>query len=239
MTDLPSFVQYLEKNLKESPPAKKGACTREGIKIATAKMLEEHGYHTMRVKDITQCAGISEGSFYIYFNDKKDVSLTTLSSFIIDFVDFFAPPEAVHAPFDSIRSANRRWFEICRTNAGLMRCIYQLGDEDVDFARLVQRSTRQWYERISGNLRFDRRQSDNKAVLLAIYLLGSMMDEVVRKLIVFPDPEFRELLDAWDADDAAIADAASLVWIRVFDPGAKPPADLSLTATHLARIMWP
>lgn len=239
MTELPSFVQFLEKNLKESPPAKKGACTREGIKIATAKMLDEHGYHMMRVKDITQCAEISEGSFYVYFNDKKDVSLTTLSSFIIDFVDSFAPPEAVHAPFDSIRSANRRWFEICRTNAGLMRCIYQLGDEDTDFERLVQRTTRQWYERIAHNLRVDRKRSDTKAVLLAIYLMGSMMDELVRKLIVFPDPEFRELLDSWDADDTAIADAASLVWIRVFDPKSEPPDDLSLAASHLARTMWP
>ena len=90
MSELPSFIQYLEKNLEESPPAKKGACTRESIKIATAKMLEKHGYHEMRVKDITRCAGIAEGSFYIYFNDKKDVSLMTLSSFFIDFVDKFA-----------------------------------------------------------------------------------------------------------------------------------------------------
>ena len=238
MSDSLSFVEYLERNLAESPPPKKGACTRERIKIATARMLEEHGYHMMRIKDITRCAGISEGSFYIYFTDKKDASLTTLTSFIIDFVDNIAPPEAVYAPFESIRAANRRWFRICRTNGGLMRCIYQLGDEDSDFARFFQRTIRQWYERTSGNIRFDRRHADGKTVLLAVYLMGSMMDELVRKLIVFPDPEFRELLDAWDADDDAVADAASLVWIRVFDPSAKPPDDLAPAARDLAQVMW-
>jgi len=66
-----SFVQHLTQKLQDAPPPKKGARTREGIIIATAQMLEEHGYHEMRVIDITECAGISEGTFYVYFTDKK------------------------------------------------------------------------------------------------------------------------------------------------------------------------
>jgi len=233
-----SFIHYLEKNLRDDHTLRKGAQTRERIKIATAKTLEAMGYHSMRIVDITECAGISEGSFYVYFTDKKDASLTTLSTFIADFIDFVAPPGAVHAPFESIRAANRRWFKICRANAGLMRCIFQLGDDDADFDRLVQRARRQWYERISRNIRFDRRHSDGKAVLLTIYFLGSMMDEIVRKMIVFPDSDFNDLLEEWNADDASIADAASLIWMRVFDPSAKPPNDLAPAAQDIAKIMW-
>ena len=234
-----SFVQYLSQRLRDTPPAKKGARTRERIVIATAQMLETHGYHAMRVVDITECAGISEGAFYVYFADKKDASLTTLSAFIVDFVDAVAPVEAVHAPMDSIRVANRRWFELCRANRGLMRCIFQVGDQDADFARLIQRTTRRWYEGVAQNLQVDGRHADNKSTLLAIYFIGSMMDEIVRKLIVFPDPEFHELIETWDADDMAIADAASLLWIRIFDLDAVPPDDLEPAAEALADFIWP
>ena len=116
-----------------------------------------------------------------------------------------------------------------------MRCIFQLGDEDPDFAFSVQRTTRGWYERIARNIRFDRRHADSKSVLLAIYFLGSMMDEIIRKLIVFPDREFHDLLSTWEADDEAIADAASLIWMRVFDPNAKSPDDIAPAAMNFTK----
>ena len=234
-----SFVDYLEANLREAPPRQKGARTRERLKIATAKMLDAKGYHAMRVVDITESAGVAEGSFYVYFTDKKDATLTALSAFIIEFVDLVAPPEAVHTSFESIRAANRRWFALCRANAGLFRCIYQLGDEDADFASLVQRVTRQWYLRVTHNVRLDRRGADGTAILLAIYFMGSMMDEIKRKLIIFPDQEFHKLLRSLDADDDAIADAASLIWMRIFDSNIKLPDDLPPAAAQLARLIWP
>lgn len=233
-----SFIRFLETNLRDSPPRQKGARTRDRLTIATAKMLESSGYHTMRVTDITDCAGLAEGSFYVYFKDKKDASLATLSAFIGDFVDLILPEDTVHIAFDSIRTANRRWFELCRANRGLMRCIYQLGDEDVDFARLVQKSTRRWYDQVSRNVQLDRSDAQGKSVLLTIYFLGSMMDEIVRKLIIFPDREFYKLLKSWNAGDVAVADAASVMWIRVFNPSAKLPDDLPAAAKELAQMLW-
>src|SRR5690349_16262000 len=76
-----SFVDYLETKLRDDAPAQKGARTKERLKIATARMLEENGYHVMRVADITQNAKVAEGSFYVYFDDKKDASLTVLAQF--------------------------------------------------------------------------------------------------------------------------------------------------------------
>ncbi len=233
-----TFIRYLESNLRETPPRRKGDRTRERLVIATARMLEKHGYHAMRVADITTCAGLAEGSFYVYFKDKKDASLKTLSTFIGEFVSAIAPPEAVYTPFRSIRAANRRWLALCRSNARLMRCIFQLADEDVDFARLIQKTSRGWYETASANIRQDRGRADADAVLLTVYFMCSMMDEIIRKVIVFPDREFLRLLKRWGADDMAIADAASVLWIRVFDPDAKLPDDLSPVAMDVAKMLW-
>jgi len=232
-----SFIDYLETRLRETPPAQKGARTRERLKIATAKMLESNGYHAMRVVDITQAAGVAEGSFYVYFNDKKEASLTALSSFIEDFVNNVAPTAAVNTAFDSIRIANRRWLALCQANAGLMRCVFQVSDEDRDFARLVQQAMHKWYVDIAKNICFERRHADSKAVLLAIYLLGSMMDELVRKLIIFPDDEFLKLLRQLGADHDAVADAASLIWIRVFGSPNEPLEDLPAPVESLSKLL--
>lgn len=233
-----SFVHYLETKLRDTPPRQKGQRTRERLTIATAKMLEKHGYHAMRVADITKQAGLAEGSFYVYFKDKKDASLTTLSAFIGEYVDAFAPPEAVHGQFKSIRAANRRWLALCRANARLMRCIFQLGDEDDDFARLVQKTSRGWYEKVARNIRVHRRNADGKSILLTIYFMCSMMDEIIRKLIIVPDREFAKLLRSWKTDDNDIADAASVLWIRLFDPDEELPDDLSPAAKDVARMLW-
>ena len=53
-----------------------------------------------------------------------------------------------------------------------------------------------------------------------------MMDELVRKLIVYPDPDLQELMKELNADDEVIADATSVVWLRILYPSANLPEDL-------------
>ena len=48
-----SFTATLAKGLKKDPPKRKGERTRERFKLATAQVLEDVGFHAMRVSDIT------------------------------------------------------------------------------------------------------------------------------------------------------------------------------------------
>lgn len=232
-----SFVELLEARLRENAPRQKGERTREQLKIATAKMLGEKGYHGLRVTDITECAGIAEGSFYVYFSDIKDASLTVLTALLEEFADRAAASETPRTRFEAIQAANRRWLALCRANAGLIRCVFQLGDEEPDFAELVQRTNRSWYERISRSVLKRRRDLGREPVLLVVYFLGGMMDEIVRKLIVYPDPEFHNVLKSLRANDEAVADAASLIWVRVLDPDEPVPDTLSAAAKKVANWM--
>jgi len=62
------------------------------------------------------------------------------------------------------------------------------------------------------------------------------MDELVRKLIIYPDPYFRELLADLDAlDDDTVADAASVIYLHILHPGTPVPASLPKAATDLAK----
>lgn len=236
-----SFIEHLEKQLRESPPKQKGLRTRQRLKIATAKVLEKKGYHAMRVTDITARAKLAEGSFYVYFTDKSDAALTVLSELLTDFLALESQAAPHNSPFDAIRATNRRWLAVCRANAGLMRCILQLGDEDPSLALLAQQSNGDWYDRVALSIGKRRRTTPERrgSALFAAYMMGGMMDDLVRKLIIYPDPGFHKLLAELKVDDDGVADAASIIWLRVFHPESLPPDDLPAAAAALAEWMMP
>lgn len=225
--------------MKTEPPSTKGQRTRERLKIAAAKVLEEKGYHALRVADVTETAKVSEGSFYVYFRDKTDATLAVLTTLLDDFFSVNLTSEADEGPFDTIRRTNRRWLAICRSNSGLMRCVLQVGDEDPVFARMVQDTNRRWYERIAASVirRYPQGALSAGAVLLVAYMLGAMMDDLARKLIIYPDEGLQTLLVELEADEMAMADAASALWMRVLYPGLPIERDLSPAAQVIAS--WP
>jgi AcrR family transcriptional regulator len=231
-----SFIEHLEEQLRTSPPKQKGLRTRQRLKIATAKILARDGYHAMRVADISARARLAEGSFYVYFRDKTDAALTVLSELLEDFLDLEVRSHSGdRSQFDAIRAANRRWIAVCRANAGLMRCILQLGDEDPRLADLVQKGNQKWYDRVAHTSTVRRgRGGRSDAALFSAYMLGSMMDELVRKLVIYPDPALRELLDRIGASDDDVADAASVIYLHVLNPGTPLPAGLPALAVELA-----
>lgn len=234
-----SFVTWLERRLAEQPPKQKGQRTRERLRIATAKVLAEKGYHGLRVTDVTEAAGVAEGSFYVYFKDKTDAALDVLTSLLEDFyaLHLNAPAETDSA-FEAIRVANRRWLQLCRANPGLIRCVLQLGDEIPEFSRLVHRTNRDWYSRVASSVvrRYPAGAVAYEAALLAAYLLGAMMDEVTRKLIVYPDESLLELLGKLGETDEVLVDAASVLWMRCLYPGALSEAELPGSAA--AQLLW-
>jgi hypothetical protein len=68
-------------------------------------------------------------------------------------------------------------------------------------------------------------------------MVGGMMDELVRKLIIYPDPDFQKLLVDLEADDDAVADAASVMCLHILHPGARVPDDLPRAAVELTDWM--
>ena len=234
-----SFIDFLEARLASSPPPTKGQRTRERLKIAAAKVLEQKGYHALRVTDVTEAAGVAEGSFYVYFRDKTDATMAVLTSLLEDFFSVNLTSDADAGPFDTIRRTNRRWLAICRSNSGLLRCILQVGDEDPTFAKMTQNTNQSWYERIAASVlrRYPQGALSEGAVMLVAYLLGSMMDDLARKLIIYPDEGLLSLLAELGADDMAAADAASALWMRVLYPGVVIDTELPPAARAIAN--WP
>ncbi|HRX73302.1 MAG TPA: TetR/AcrR family transcriptional regulator [Hyphomonas sp.] len=234
-----SYIAYLEAQLKNDPPKKKGDRTRAKLLLAAAKVMDTVGFHSMRVADITQTAGVSDGIFYVYFKDKKDISLTLLENFLasthlLTSTDEIAPGN----PFEQICSSNLGWIEGVRTNAGLMRSMYQLADEDPEFGQLVYASNRDWSQRVAHSVMRNRTMTEDYrfAVFFATSVLVGMMDELMRRMVIHPEPAMIEFLDKNVANDSELATALAIVWYRALYPGEPLPAKLPSLAKKLSAF---
>lgn len=234
------YADYLQHEITHAPKRTKGERTKEALKLGAIRVLDDVGYHAMRVFDLCEVAEVGSATFYLYFENKADITLQVLSDYLAHGVDLLPEREAGTTIFETICASNLRWLEIGRANAGLLRCVLQLGDEEPGFRELIHRSNRAWYERIA--LSISRRTPDGTisedAALLAAYCLGAMMDEMARKLIVYPDPHLLELISRTTPTDAQIAEFFAVLWHRslyggIPIKGALAPAARSVADLHL------
>jgi len=85
-----------------------------------------------------------------------------------------------------------------------------------------------WYARIAASVlsRFPAAKEERDAVRLAVYALGGMMDELVRRLFAAHDPHLETLVHQVTPDDERLAAFLSILWHRALyraDPSDMPP----------------
>ncbi len=232
------YADYLQHELLHNPKRTKGERTKEALKLGAIRVLDDVGYHAMRVSDLCEAAQVGSATFYLYFENKADITLQVLSEYLEQGVALLPSRQVGMTAFDSIRASNQRWLEVGRANAGLLRCVLQLGDEEPGFRELVQRSNRAWYERIALSIsrRFPEGAVSEDAALLAAYCLGGMMDELARKLIVYPDPDLQALTGRTAASDAEIAEFFAVLWHRALYGGLPIDGVLSPASRSIASL---
>jgi TetR/AcrR family transcriptional regulator, transcriptional repressor for nem operon len=228
-----SFLNFLETRLAEQQGLPKRERTRQRLRIATLQVLNERGYEDMRTLTITEQAGLSEGLFYVYFKSKVDITLDLLDEFYKDFVRREISAGASAGPFGVMKAANRHWLHLAVANPGLMRCIFQAGNEVPEFAELISRVNKAWYTRAFNAVERHKPAARKNAMMLPLYMLGGMMDELARKLVVYPDPELLAVIEENGSDYDAVADAATMIWYRVLYPDEAIPEDVSDLAQRL------
>jgi TetR/AcrR family transcriptional repressor of nem operon len=232
------YADYLEHQLVHLPKRTKGERTKDALKLGAIRVLDEVGYHAMRVSDLCEAAQVGSATFYLYFENKSDITLQVLTEYLERSVELLPERKDGMTAFDAIRAANLLWLEVGRANAGLLRCVLQLGDEEPGFRELVHRSNRAWYERIALSIsrRFPEGVVSEDAALLAAYCLGAMMDEMARKLIIYPDPELKTLAARSVPTDAAIAEFFAVLWHRALYGSAPIKGDLLPASQSIASL---
>jgi AcrR family transcriptional regulator len=113
--------------------------TKEKITQAAILLFQERGYEKTTSNDIAAAAGVSVGSFYVYFTDKRQLMLTIFDRLADDmFKHAFDSLKPEHL-FDSelragIRQAVTNTVEEKQRLSGLHRVICELVLKDEEFA---------------------------------------------------------------------------------------------------------
>lgn len=120
------------------PPAKrgggKGERTRARILESATEVFAESGYSAARVADIAQAAEVAHGTFYTYFDSKRDV-FKALADDVVDeiFAALKGGPNLGSTPLERIHNANARYIDLYGSHAVILALIEQVATSDAEF----------------------------------------------------------------------------------------------------------
>ncbi|WP_455356443.1 TetR/AcrR family transcriptional regulator [Streptomyces sp. SYSU K217416] len=133
---------------REPPRTARGARTRALLVKAARTVFERDGYLDARLRDITEEADMSAGSFYTYFSSKEEIFAAVLEE---------VQEEMLHPhvrqmideddPIAVIEASNRAYLRAYQRNAALMGLLEQVSAIDKNFREVRAHRTRAFARR--------------------------------------------------------------------------------------------
>lgn len=189
------------------PRSAKGRATLQELLRAAREILVRDGYAGARVSDISNTAGLSNGAFYRYFTDKRQILLHVIDEFLR------YSEEYVHVTFDpehpmvSVRESTVRYMQFYAEHAEMWRAVIEAGQNDADVEAIRIRVIDDWIARIARMLHRGQASGIVRADLdcdVAAYLLGGMMQFYANHAFR-PDSKL-------ETDPQKVADTATALW---------------------------
>jgi AcrR family transcriptional regulator len=165
---------------------------REAILSAASQLFGRHGYHATSVADVISGAGVSRGTFYLYFDNKDSIFLELMERFIqrimgaLEVVDPQGP-----APGRKIYENVRRVVDVVFDNRDLTVMVLR---EGLGLKPEVDEKLKRFYgfvrEMLEGALANGARVGLIRKVnepVVATLLIGAIKEIVMHHLLTAPD----------------------------------------------------
>jgi len=180
---------------------------REQILGIAAKVFSRKGYRMASVSDIVEQSGIGRGTFYIYFDSKKDIFLELIEKYFRDFAQMLEENHRrLEASFDDRRTVLKTWrdnmlrvLEYHRDNPHLTYIAYReaLG-RDEDFSAKVEELSALAREKLHAEFQLMcdhgmMRECDVEVVTTII--MGSAINVILQHLLMEKGRDTEELAD--------------------------------------------
>lgn len=211
LSDMP-YAQVLMAELNTAENAKKGERTRKRLAAAAAQVLEQQGFHNMRVSDACKIAGVSQGTFYLYFENKSEIARAVLHDFNQRGLALLSETGPNSDPFQAIYDTTLTITRMYRQNPGLMQCLWQINDEAPEFGEILRDANAVWIRAIAQSIsrRCNLGERDARNALFVAFALGAMVDQFLISLYVTRDPNVAEL----ELNEEQAAELLSVLWYR-------------------------
>lgn len=230
-----NYIEHLRHLSLAEHGMTRGERTRYQLRLAAAEILAASGYHELRVADVAGRAGVATPTFYLYYKNRKEITLDVLSDFLDHLHGTFRDIPKAASLFGMLHATNLTWLRAVQTNSGLWRCLLQLTDGDSEFAEIDQRLNHDWYVHVAETLKRKHDiQIDSTKLLMLVYTLGAMTDEFGH--LLSKNPNLKTLSDKLFNSDEDMASFLSVIWYRALigkDP--KNVENTLLTSTKSTR----
>jgi AcrR family transcriptional regulator len=167
---------------------------REAILSAASRLFGRNGYHATSVADVIEAAGISRGTFYLYFDNKDSIFLELMERFIqrimavLEVVDPRGPN-----PTGMIYENVRRVVDVVFDNRDLTVMVLR---EDLGLKPEVDEKLKRFYgfvrEMVQGALENGARLGLTRKVnepIVATALIGAIKEVFLHHLVIAPERE--------------------------------------------------
>lgn len=214
----------------------RGARARARLKAAALVVLEREGYHKMRIADVTREAGVAQGLFYHYFKDLKSLTLEVLEDFTNPAGDLESIEKDVRKGdwYGRIYAHNYLVVSSYARRPGVMRCLLQMADEDVEFSAVLRDSYRQqlmWLVKLMPKM-FPAVEFQPQQALVTAYALAGIGEGLLREYFI----NHCKTLGEAGLSVAAMTELLSAMFYRALFLEHPPPHKLDYTR-NLAKMV--
>lgn len=123
----------LESVERPAPTSARGRRTRAKLVDAARQVFIDVGYAESSATLITTAAGVSYGSFYVYFGSKEELFAEVASELMEQVYVASRAPVEQDDPVERLEIENRRFFKLYRENARLFQLIEEAVRADENF----------------------------------------------------------------------------------------------------------
>jgi AcrR family transcriptional regulator len=194
------------------PLTDRGHARRADLLAAARAVFEEHGFFDARVADIAEAAGVSQGTFYTYFESKEAVFQEVATDVADQMIEALRPSGPRPADlYAQVHQAMARFVAAYRVQARLIVVIAQLGQSTPEVARLRLAMRSAFVDRTARGIRAQQAHGLADPSLdpeLTSEVLGSMVDHTCWVWLTLG----REF------DEDALLETLTLIWTRALTP---------------------
>lgn len=173
-------------NRRRKPRPDKG--TRPKLLTAARLAFGQYGWYETTVDHIIQQAGVSRGSFYVYFQNKQDIFEHLTTPLLEELFNRAESRRAGVSIFERLEAGNRAYFEVWNEFPDLMLLITELGRDPVLGAG-IQDMRQRFESRSAGALRRHVEEGVTHPGLdpaLAASAVAGMVTDFARQLFGLP-----------------------------------------------------
>ncbi len=169
---------------KKSGSARSSQRTEARILRAAEKVFGKKGFSDATIAQMVDLAGVSRGTFYLYFQDKDQVFATLVSRVVADL--FLVSNKRNQGTLrDRVEVSTRHFLEAFQRHRSILRCLFEVDHYKPNIARLHRKLRSNFISRIRNHLERNlaRGYCPPMNTRVASFALGLMCEAVANSWI--------------------------------------------------------